>query len=149
LASTVVVIDGGHVIEQGATIEVLERPRSAFAAALVGLNLLTGVRTHRGLRTDSGSELGAIGADTSPGGRVGGTISPSKVRISLERPTGSGSNALEGRVLDLEPRGDFIRVNTDAIAADISPALASELDLIPGMTVWTSFAESELRLYGL
>ncbi len=40
LADRVLVIDGGRLVDSGPTREVLEHPRTPFAAALVGLNLL-------------------------------------------------------------------------------------------------------------
>ncbi len=40
LADRVFVLDGGRLVDSGPTREVLEHPRTAFAAALVGLNLL-------------------------------------------------------------------------------------------------------------
>ena len=42
LADRVLVLEGGRVVEQGPTREVLTRPRSAFAARLAGLNLVVG-----------------------------------------------------------------------------------------------------------
>jgi molybdate transport system ATP-binding protein len=45
LADRVIVIDGGRVIDSGPTRQVLQHPRTPFAAALVGLNLLPDGRT--------------------------------------------------------------------------------------------------------
>ena len=42
LADRVVVLEGGRVVEQGPSAEVLSRPRSPFAARLAGLNLVAG-----------------------------------------------------------------------------------------------------------
>jgi molybdate transport system ATP-binding protein len=149
LASTVAVVNAGRVVEFGATADVLQRPRSPFTAALVGLNLFTGVSTARGMRTESGAELGAQRTGIPSGSSVGATLSPSRIQISLVRPTDTGINALEGRIIDLEPRGDLVRVTTASVAADVSPATVAELDLVPGMMVWSSFPESELAPYAL
>ncbi|MGH3929319.1 MAG: sulfate/molybdate ABC transporter ATP-binding protein, partial [Pseudonocardiaceae bacterium] len=54
LADRVLVLDGGHVVEQGPTLDVLTRPRSAFAARLAGLNMVSGTATVNGLRTAEG-----------------------------------------------------------------------------------------------
>jgi ABC transporter/Binding-protein-dependent transport system inner membrane component len=56
-ADHVVVLEGGRVVEQGLTQEVLARPRSAFVARLAGLNLIFGTATAAGLRADNGTEL--------------------------------------------------------------------------------------------
>ena len=149
LADRVAVMSGGRIVELGETRAVFERPKSPFTAALVGLNLLTGVRTAGGLSTDVGVDLGAIGADIPVGHRVAATIPPATIRLSAQRSSAAGLVSVAGQVTDLEPRGDLIRVGTELLFADVAPAVVADLDLVPGMTVWASFPESELRLYDL
>ena len=48
LADAVVVLDGGRVVEHGPALEVLTRPRSAFAARLAGVNLVLGALAAEG-----------------------------------------------------------------------------------------------------
>ncbi len=57
LADRVAIVKDGHVVEQGPTRDVLERPRNAFTAELAGVSLLTGWRTGSGLVTDHGVEI--------------------------------------------------------------------------------------------
>jgi molybdate transport system ATP-binding protein len=52
-------------------------------------------------------------------------------------------------VVDLEPRGDLIRVITDFAFADITPATAAALDLVPGSAVWAGFSIADLTVYPL
>ena len=47
LADRVIVLEDGRITEEGPTREVLEKPRSRFAAGLAGLNLMAGTVTGR------------------------------------------------------------------------------------------------------
>jgi molybdate transport system ATP-binding protein len=144
LADRVVVVDGGRIVEQGATRDVLERPRSRFAAGLAGVNLLPGVRSERGIRLDDGSEI--AGASTLPAGSpAAAAVRPSAVRVSLDEP--ASANRLRGEVLDLEPRGDLVRVRSERVSADLAPSLVAELDLAPGSAVWFTFDEGDVSIY--
>ena len=146
LADRVVVLGDGVIVEQGATAEVLQRPRHPFTARLAGLNLLTGVRTVDGLRLPDGTTItgpgeGAIGAPAAA------AVRPSAVTVSLERT--EAANCLPVTVQDLEPREDSIRVRAGSIVADISPGRAAALGLAPGRAAWIAFAPSEVSIYAM
>ncbi len=47
LADRVIVMEGGRIVEEGPTRDVLERPRSQFGAGIAGLNLMRGRRGRR------------------------------------------------------------------------------------------------------
>lgn len=150
LADRVVVMNEGRVIDNGPTRDVLERPRNAFTAALVALNLLTGVRTATGLVTSGGVGVSITSdADIPNGANVGATVEPSAVSVSMEKPSAFGLNVFEGIVSDLEPRGDLIRVHMDHLSADVSPALIAHLDVVPGSRAWFAFHPSTVTLYRL
>ena len=144
LADRVVVLDGGRIVDQGPTREVLERPRSAFTAGLAALNLLVGVRSQRGIRLADGSEISGA-SDLVVGASAAAAVRPSAVRVSLDEP--AAANRLRGEVLDLEPRGDLVRVRSARLAADLAPALVADLDLAPGAAVWFAFDESDVSVY--
>jgi molybdate transport system ATP-binding protein len=163
LADRVVVVDGGRIVEQGATRDVLERPRSRFAAKLAGLNLLGGVRTPRGIRLDDGGEIlgvssvssvssvsgvSSVGAAAGAGAGAAAwaAVRPSAVRVSLAEP--ASGNRMRSEVLDLEPRGDLVRVRSGRVSADLAPSLVAELDLAPGSAVWFAFDEGDVSIYG-
>ncbi len=57
LADRVIVLEAGRITEEGPTREVLQRPRSRFAAGLAGLNLIPGTLTGTGIRTAEGLEV--------------------------------------------------------------------------------------------
>jgi molybdate transport system ATP-binding protein len=144
LADRVVVLGDGKIVEQGATAEVLQRPRHPFTARLAGLNLLTGVRTAVGLRLPDGAMVtgpgeGAIGAPAAA------AVRPSAVTVSLDRA--EAPNCLPVTVQDLEPREDSIRVRSATMVADISPGRAAALGLTPGLSVWFTVPETEVTIY--
>ena len=147
LANRVAVMSKGRIVEIGNTRDVFEHPHSPFTAALVGSNLVVGIRTARGLTTDTGMEFLAESPDIASGSRVGATLSPTAIHLSASRPAGARLNAGRATVSDLEPRGALVRVSLGGLVADIAPALVADLDLVPGSDVWFSFPGAELRVY--
>ncbi len=139
LADRVVVLDGGRVVEEGASTEVLTRPRSPFAARLAGLNLL------RGRWSDGSVALGegrgavhgqVVGPAPVAGDEVVAVFRPRAVAVYRDQPHGSPRNALEATVTHVEPLADLIRVRSDLVSADVTPQAAAELALVPGDRVW-------------
>lgn len=148
LADRVVVLDGGRVVEQGATREVLTRPRSAFAARLAGLNLVPGIATANGLRAVDGTELVGTSESTVVGEAAAAAFTPTAVAIYLDPPKGSPRNVIRDRVAELEPQGTLIRVRSvTGLAADVTPGSAVELGLNPGAEVWLVVKTAEVAIY--
>ena len=109
LADRVIVMEGGRIVDSGPTAEVLGRPRTAFAAALVGLNLL---------------------AD-------GSLVAPSAV--SVAKSPVSANHAVDGLIESIETRGDLVRIKVGGLAADLSPAAFAALSVVPGDRVSVSY----------
>jgi molybdate transport system ATP-binding protein len=154
LADRVVVVNDGHIVEQGPTREVLDRPRTRFTADLAALNLLTGTRTGSGIVMSTGASVAAVAYSDSGMGLVDGVaaavaVRPSAVSIGVSRPSESGLNVFSGVVTDIEPRGDVVRVRIDGLAADVSPAIVADLDLVPGSPAVMSFAAADAVAYAL
>ncbi|MFI2105573.1 sulfate/molybdate ABC transporter ATP-binding protein [Isoptericola sp. NPDC019693] len=148
LADEVAVIEGGRVVERGPTAQVLSRPRSAFAAKIAGLNLLTGSWTGDGVRTSAGEVAHGHGAPDAPiGAPMTAVFRPAAVSVYLDERHGSPRNIFRGTVRSLEPRGDLVRVRTDHLAADVTPQAAAELALTPGTSVWLSVKAAEVDVY--
>ena len=148
LADRVVVLGHGGVVEQGDTREVLERPRHPFTAELAGLNLLLGRAVVGGLDTPVGTVAAATGL--AVGTRAGAALRPSAITVHASEPRArAGVDVMRIEVRDLEPRGDAIRVRTDDLFADITPAQAAALDLVPGSAAWFAFATEDVSVYAL
>lgn len=136
LADRVIVLEDGRITEEGPTREVLEKPRSRFAAGLAGLNLMTGRVTGQGLVTAQGQIVAGHHDDTTVPGQDGVAVfPPSAVSVFLTEEHGSPRNSFPVTITDLEPHGDQIRVRAGGLSADITPAASADLGLIPGMTV--------------
>ncbi|WP_148574413.1 sulfate/molybdate ABC transporter ATP-binding protein [Nocardioides caldifontis] len=151
LADTVVVVDGGRVVERGPAAEVLARPRSDFAARVAGLNLLRG--TWRGDAVHTANGLAVHGRATGPAPADGdpavAVFSPSAVSVFREPPGGSPRNALASVVTDVEPHGDRIRLRAGEVSADVTAQAAAELDLAPGARVTFTVKAGEVSVYRL
>lgn len=148
LADRVVVLDGGRVVEQGTTREVLTRPRSPFAARLAGLNLVSGIATADGLRAADGRELIGTSESTVLGEAAAAVFTPAAVAIYTDQPKGSPRNVIPDRVVALEPQGALIRVRSaSGLAADVTPGSAVELGLHPGAGVWFVVKAAEITIY--
>jgi molybdate transport system ATP-binding protein len=158
LADRVVVMDGGRIVDSGPTRAVLDRPSNEFTAGLAGLDLLTGTASHGtsldrygSIVTDRGVTVVAlIDGPLPPGGRAAVAVRPSAVSVATEVPASvAGRNVVSGAVLDLEPRGDVVRVRTEAISADLTPGTVAALDLAPGTAVWCTFAAADAIAYSV
>lgn len=161
LADRVVVLEAGRVVESGPVVDVLARPRSAFAARIAGLNLLTGtwdgtaVRAHPGTGAGAGAGITVQGVLSDPAGpdspvpgqQVVAVFRPSAVSVFAEHPHGSPRNALAVEVGQVEPHGDRVRVRAGVLSADITVAAATELALAPGQRVWFSVKAAEVAVH--
>ncbi|GAA3544688.1 sulfate/molybdate ABC transporter ATP-binding protein [Nocardioides daeguensis] len=149
LADRVVVLDGGRVVEQGTTADVLSRPRSAFAARFAGLNLVAGTATPDGVRRPDGLVLHGTPGDPPPvaGAAAVAVFRPSAVAVHREPPGGSPRNALPVVVSELEPLGDLVRVRAGELAADVTVASVTELGLAPGASVTFVVKTTEVDVY--
>jgi multiple sugar transport system ATP-binding protein len=110
LADRIVVLDGGHVRQFGAPLELYQHPDNKFVAGFIGspkMNFLPctvegadgGVAR---LRLASGSVL-----PVRMNGRAGGSARPTEIGIRPEhlRADGSGDAVLEGEVITIERLG--------------------------------------------
>lgn len=162
LADRVVVLEAGRVVESGPVADVLARPRSAFAARIAGLNLLSGTWDGTAVHAHPGNDEGTPGASVAvqgvvsdpagpgspvPGQQVVAVFRPSAVSVFVEHPHGSPRNSLAVEVGEVEPLGDRVRVRAGALSADITLAAATELALAPGQRVWFSVKATEVAVH--
>jgi spermidine/putrescine transport system ATP-binding protein len=98
MADQIVIMDGGHIEQQGTPSELYESPRTAFVAAFLGVsNLLYGVMVAEDLvRLEDGTEVRVPReALTGRAGKVQIGIRPEKLQIG-----GDGGNVLTGVVTE-------------------------------------------------
>jgi molybdate transport system ATP-binding protein len=151
LADRLVVIERGHVVQQGAPREVARRPRTDYVARLVGLNLLAGVADGHRVALPTGGEVHLA---ESAAGAVNAAFRPAAVSLFLNRPEGSPRNVWPGRVLVIEPHGEGVRIDiggapdaASSILAEVTPGAVAELGLQPGSMVWASVKASDVEVY--
>lgn len=152
LADRVAVLELGRVVEDGPSQEVLTRPRSSFAARIAGLNLVPG-RWDGAAVVHADAVVTGLPSATPPenGGAAVAVFSPSAVSVYPEARAGSPRNALAAVVTDVEPLGDRLRLRTRvgslAIAAEVTPSAATELDLVPGSRVHLAVKAVEVAVH--
>ncbi|MDX6234355.1 MAG: molybdate transport system ATP-binding protein [Nocardioidaceae bacterium] len=148
LADRVLVMEGGRIVEEGATRDVLQRPRSTFGAGIAGLNLMRGHSSGGGVRTPSGSTVAGLAEEPVPDGDAAVAVfSPSAVGVYVEPPAGSPRNVFASTIRELEPRGAQVRVRTEELSADVTLPVVAELDLMPGKDVFLVVKASEVTIY--
>jgi molybdate transport system ATP-binding protein len=148
LADRIVVLEHGHVVEEGPTAQVIARPRSPFAARIAGLNMVRGLREGDGVRAEDGLLVeGLADAPVAQGEPAVAVFRPSAVGVFREAPGGSPRNVLRVTISELEPVGEQIRVRAAGLSADVTAAAVAELDLAPGTPVVFAVKASEVAVY--
>lgn len=153
LADRVVVLENGRIAEQGPTREVLQRPKSRFAAGLAGLNFVPGTLAGHGLRAGNLDIHGQhdLLPGPLPAGQPGVAVfPPSAVSVFLTEAHGSPRNSFAVTVTDLEPHGDRIRVRAGGdgqLSADVTPEAAADLGLAPGLGVYFVVKAGAVAIY--
>ncbi len=128
IADRVLVLDDGRVAQVGSPAEVAQRPSTEHVARLVGLNVVR-----------RGEDLMAF--------------TPDAVAVGRREPDGSPRLRWTGRVADVSPHGDAVRLLVRTVPdgpdliADVTPAAATELGLSPGAEVWLSVKATAVRTY--
>ncbi|MEJ2884851.1 sulfate/molybdate ABC transporter ATP-binding protein [Actinomycetospora aeridis] len=158
LADRLIVLAEGRIVEQGPTAEVLARPRSAFAARIAGLDLVTGTASDGGLTTEEGTPVyGRPSEEVAPGEPAVAVFPPSAVAVHRKPPEGSPRNVVPVRLAALEPQGEVVRLRAAAspggppwvegLAADVTPAAVAELGVEPGDDLWFAVKATEVAVH--
>jgi molybdate transport system ATP-binding protein len=147
LASQLVVIEDGRVVQSGSPAEIVERPRSPYVADLVGVNLLRGRAADDRVVLTDGAVLMVPGAGT---GEVFAVIHPRAVALYRRPPEGTPRNVWRARVVALDSEGSRVRISCAGaipIVAEVTPAAVAELHLDRGAEVWVSVKATEIAAY--
>ncbi|MFI6013399.1 ABC transporter ATP-binding protein [Streptomyces sp. NPDC051243] len=148
LADRLVVIEDGHVVQEGTPAHIARHPRTDYIAHLVGLNLYKGQSEGHTVRLDGGPEITTTEDLTGP---VFVTFPPAAVTLYRDRPTGaSARNLWPCEVAGLETHGDQIRValtGAFTLTADLTTVAAAELGLHTGASVWAAVKATQTHAY--
>jgi molybdate transport system ATP-binding protein len=147
LAERLIVIEHGRIVQSGPPAEVTARPRSAWVADLVGVNLFRGEADGDRVLLARGARLVVPGAGS---GAVFAVIHPRAVALHRAPPEGTPRNVWPARVDDLDHDGARVRVRTSgalAIVAEVTPAAVAALALDQGGNVWISVKATEIEVY--
>ena len=155
LGERVAVLEGGRLTQYGTRDELLARPRSAYVADFLGVNLLRGTVTRREAGVawlDTGAGEVAI-LDDGADGEVFALVEAHEVTLTREAPGGSARNAFRGAIQELIPEppdGERLRVTLATrprLVAEITRAAAEALGLAPGVDTWASFKATGVRTF--
>jgi molybdate transport system ATP-binding protein len=148
LASRIVVLERGRIVQQGTPAEITGRPLTAYVASLVGVNLYAGTAAAGVVALDGG---GALVVPDARDGPVLVTVRPSAFTVHTDAPQASSArNVWQGRVTALAPLADRIRLTvTGAQTAmvDVTAVAVAELSLAPGVPVWLAAKATDLVAY--
>ncbi len=148
LADRLLIVEDGHVVQSGTLAEVTARPRTAYVAELMGLNLLRGRARGTHLVLANGTTLQT---SVDANGDVFAVIAPRDVALYSSPPGGSPRNTWSTRVDEIHRLGTRARVLLGApvpIAAEVTSEAVSDLGLGEGAPVWASVKATQIDVYG-
>jgi molybdate transport system ATP-binding protein len=147
LADRLIVLENGRVVQEGTSAEVAQRPRSAYVAELVGLNLIRGRGSGGTIKVEGG---GRLVVPATPEGDVYAAIHPRAVALHRSHPEGSPRNVWEGTVAGIDLEGERARVSVAGpvrVVAEVTTGALKELDLVAAGPVWVSIKATEIQVY--
>jgi molybdate transport system ATP-binding protein len=147
LADTMLIIEGGSVVQSGSPAEVTARPRSRYVADLVGVNLLRGTARGGVLETDGGA---VVHTSAGQSGLVLAAINPAKVAVSRVGELDRTANCWRGTIKAVDLLGDRVRVHMDGplpITAEVPPSAVGELRLDDAGELWASVDPGDITVY--
>ena len=155
LASHMIVMGEGRIVEDGEPARVLASPASVFAARLAGLNIVTGPALARsgmvGVRVGDGALWAAD--SVGPGeesARVALTFPPEAVALSHEEAHASPRSVLPGVVAGIDVDGSLVSVRVALaegvlVTARVTASAWSDLGLGVGEGLWVSVKATQVR----
>ena len=156
LASHMIVMGEGRIVEEGEPARVLASPASVFAARLAGLNIVSGPPVARpgmvGVRVGDGA-LWSASDSVGPGeefARVALTFPPEAVALSREEAHASPRSVLRGVVAGIDVDGSLVSVRVAlaqgvSVTARVTAAAWSDLGIGVGESLWASVKATQVR----
>ncbi len=150
LADEVIVMVGGRVLQQGTTVDVYDRPRSARAAELLGVrNVAPATVAGDGrLHCGEGVLLRAETGSLAPGTRVLWRVRPTDVSVSAGNEPEQDGEVLRARLEDLSWLGGRVEARVALTSGLVLEADGEGLDgLAVGAPVQVAFAPGAVRVW--
>ncbi|QSB16159.1 ABC transporter ATP-binding protein [Natronosporangium hydrolyticum] len=153
LADRLVIVEAGRVVQEGDPATITAQPRTDYVASLVGLNLYRGRgegHTVTVTAGDGSADRFQLSVAEPVDGEVFVAFPPAAVALHPTEPDGSPRNTWPAVITGIQRHGDNLRVELDGpitAAADITPAAAAHLELIPGSRVWAALKATETHAY--
>lgn len=147
LADRVVVLEQGRVAQISTPSELERHPRTRYAAALVGTNLVRGHRHGNIIEVAPGVRLPAM--RQGPDGPVDVVVSPRHVTVAAHATSPQGGE-WNGTIAGIEAAGDdvYIRISAPVpVAARASIDSLRELHLTPGAQVSVRIAPEAISVF--
>jgi molybdate transport system ATP-binding protein len=147
LADRLIIVEDGRIVQTGDAATITAQPRTDYVARLVGLNLYRGRSDGTTVTLPDGFTLVTA---TPQQGEVFVAFPPSAVALYPAQPEGSPRNTWRATVTTVARHGDALRIELDgpiAVAADVTPAAAVQLQLEPGREVWAGLKATETTAY--
>lgn len=152
LGDRIAVLEAGRLTQVGTRAQLVSEPRSAFVAELAGLNLYrVEVAGGRGLKEARASGVSFHVLSDERQGPAFVAFAPAEVTLSSERLPGSAQNAFLGRVVEVRPLPDRLRVVLDVgvvLVAEVTREGAAALGLGVGRSLWASVKATAIHVYG-
>lgn len=147
LADQLIVLEDGHITQQGPLVDVTARPRSPWVATMVGLNLFAGTAAEGTITLDNGAVIATATPDRGP---TFAAIRPNAVSLHRRPPEGSARNAWHGEAGELYFAGDRARISINGpvpLVAEVTAAAVADLYLADGGPVWASVKATDIDTY--
>jgi molybdate transport system ATP-binding protein len=153
LADDIIVMEQGAITQQGEPGEIRSHPRSAYAAAFAGTNLLSGTLTTEGSQTILETEHGrlqVVSEQIPDGEPVLASIHPATITLSLGHSATSARNQIRGRITAIDDTGSRVRVALDGsppLVAEVTRDAAATMGLRPGLELWAAVKATRIEVY--
>ena len=145
IADQVAVLEAGRIVQAGTPGQLAAAPRTAFVAALVGLNALPGTAVPDGALTRIDGPGGVrLWSTDQASGPVLASVHPADIAVSPERPS-DAENVLRGRIVGRIPCGPRDRIELET-ASDMAAEVPAGVPGEPGAPAWISWRAAATRL---
>jgi ABC-type sulfate/molybdate transport systems ATPase subunit len=149
LATRVVALENGLVIQDAAPAEVARAPRSPWLATWMGVNAFRGRMSGGTVMLESGGQLTVAEPVARSETEVLAVVAAHAVTIHRSQPGGSARNTWPVVVRDFAASGSRVRVSCAGppdVVAEVTPAAVADLGLGEGVSGWVSVKATEVTV---